>query len=129
MTSIEQLERETEQTRARLGETIDELREMTPGRILDEILDYAKDGGGEFVRRMGQQVADNPAPAIMIGAGLVWMMTGTGKLSTGSAQRAGISNGNQASGLADSPGLCSAGRKRVGPWHRCRDEPLCIGAY
>src|ERR1700722_14926427 len=113
MTSTEQLERETEQKRARLGETIDELREMTPGRVLDEILDYAKDGGGEFVRRIGQQVAANPAPAIMIGAGLVWMMTGTGKLSPGSAQRAGISNGNQSSSLAGSLGSAAQGAKEL----------------
>jgi ElaB/YqjD/DUF883 family membrane-anchored ribosome-binding protein len=107
MKSTDQLEMETEESRARLGETIDQLKAMTPGRVLDEVLDYAKDGGGEFLRRMGQQVADNPAPAIMIGAGLVWMMSGTGKLSKANVSAPGVSNG--VSGVGSNGGLSALG--------------------
>src|ERR1700704_3315168 len=87
MTSTEQLERETEQTRARLAETLEELRSMTPGRVVDEVLDYAKTGGGDFLRnvgtKLGHQVSENPLPAALIGAGIVWMMMSDGKAHNG----------------------------------------------
>ena len=87
MTSTEQLERETEQTRARLTETLEELRSMTPGRVVDEVLDYAKTGGGDFLRNMGSklghQVAENPLPAALIGAGVIWLMMSDGKAHNG----------------------------------------------
>jgi len=91
MASTEQLERETEQTRARLAETLEELKTMTPGRVLDEVLDYAKEGGGDLLRGLGRQVSDNPIPAALIGAGLVWMMVGHGKTNGSTAPR---TNGN-----------------------------------
>jgi hypothetical protein len=51
MSSSAQLEREAEQTRTHLSQTLAELRErITPGQLLDQRVDYAKDsGGGEFV--------------------------------------------------------------------------------
>src|SRR4029079_17735609 len=91
MASTEQLERETEQTRARLAETLEELKAMTPGRVLDEVLDYAKEGGGDLLRGLGRQVLDNAVPAQLIGAGLVWMMMGTGKTNGAGTPRL---NGN-----------------------------------
>src|SRR5256885_10723068 len=87
MASTEQLERQTEQTRARLAETLEELRSMTPGRVVDEVLDYAKAGGGDFLRnvgsKLGTQIADNPVPAALIGAGIVWLMMSDGKAHNG----------------------------------------------
>ena len=104
MTSTEQLERETEQTRARLAETLEELRSMTPGRVVDEVLDYAKTGGGDFLRNMGSklghQVAENPLPATLIGAGIVWLMMSDGKARNGNATKI-RANGN-GSGWSDS---------------------------
>src|SRR4249920_1073077 len=91
MASTQQLERETEQTRARLAETLEELKTMTPGRVLDEVLDYAKEGGGDLMRGLGRQVTDNPIPAVLIGAGLMWMMMGHGKTNGTTMPR---SNGN-----------------------------------
>jgi ElaB/YqjD/DUF883 family membrane-anchored ribosome-binding protein len=105
MTSTEQLERETEQTRARLAETLEELKTMTPGRVLDEVLDYAKEGGGDLLRGLGRQVSENPMPAALIGAGLVWMMMGHGKTNGSSAPRVngdGRSTGETFSSAADS---------------------------
>ena len=63
MTTSEQLERETEMTRAEIVGALTELRErMTPGRIVDEAFDFARDGrAGQFVRNLGRQAADNPA--------------------------------------------------------------------
>jgi hypothetical protein len=64
---------ETEQTRARLTETLDELRAMSPGRVLDEVLDFAKESGGEMLRGLGRQISENPIPPALIAAGIVWM--------------------------------------------------------
>jgi len=105
MASTEQLERETEQTRARLAETLEELKAMTPGRVLDEVLDYAKEGGGDLLRGLGRQVSDNPVPAALIGAGLVWMMMGNGKTNGVGAPRVngnGHGTGEALSDAADS---------------------------
>jgi hypothetical protein len=91
MTSTEQLERETEQTRARLAGTLEELRSMTPGRVVDEVLDYTKAGGADLLRNLGHQVSENPLPAALIGVGIVWYMMSTGKSSNGMS---GIGNGS-----------------------------------
>ncbi len=89
MRNSEQLEREAEQTRAQLTQTLDELRErITPGELVDQAVDYAKEsGGGDFVRNMGRQMADNPLPVCLMGAGLAWLML-SNRRSTTSDMRA-----------------------------------------
>ena len=113
MTSTEQLERETEQTRARLAETLDELRSMTPGRVVDEVLDYAKAGGGDFLRnvgnKLGHQVSENPLPAALIGAGIVWMMMSEGRGQNGLT--AATRNGGNGNGRAWSDSMSDTGTK------------------
>jgi hypothetical protein len=72
----QQLEEEAEQNRARLAQTLDELRErVTPGQVLDQLLDYAGNGtGAEIVRTLGQQVRRNPLSVALVGTGLAWLM-------------------------------------------------------
>lgn len=72
----DRIEAEVEETRARLARTIEEIRDrMSPGQILDQAIDYARDsGGGEFTRNLGRQVRDNPLPILLIGAGIGWLM-------------------------------------------------------
>jgi len=57
------------------------------GNQSDEVLDYAKTGGGDFLRNMGSklghQVAENPLPAALIGAGVIWLMMSDGKAHNG----------------------------------------------
>jgi hypothetical protein len=76
MSSSEQLEREAAATRARIEETLAELRmRISPGQIADQAIGYARQSGGsEFVRHLGQQVTDNPLPVALMGAGLAWLM-------------------------------------------------------
>jgi hypothetical protein len=76
MTNSERLEREADQTRAELLGTLQELRRrMTPGQVVDQLVDYARDsGGGAFFRNLGRQVADNPLPLTLMGASLAWLM-------------------------------------------------------
>src|SRR6266481_978377 len=83
--SSEQLEQESERTRARLAETIEELRaRLTPGQVVDQLIDYAREGGaGEFVRNFGHEVRRNPLPVTLIGAGIAWLMMANGRSQGG----------------------------------------------
>jgi len=70
----EQLEREAEVARSNLAADLDELRHrMTPGQIVDEVVDYAQDSPvGEFARNLMRDLRDNPLPLLLIGAGIAW---------------------------------------------------------
>ncbi len=76
MATSEQLEREAEATRAQIAATLDELRSrIRPGQVVDQLVDYARDSGGaDFLRNFGRQVAGNPIPVALVGAGLAWLM-------------------------------------------------------
>src|SRR2546430_17435755 len=78
MTYSEQLERETESCRRQLADTLDELRaRMTPGEVVDQLVDYAKDTtGGLFFQNLRQQVANNPLPVPLMSAGFAWLICG-----------------------------------------------------
>jgi Protein of unknown function (DUF3618) len=80
MTYSEQLELETESCREQLTDTLDELRmRMTPGEVVDQLIDYARDTtGGKFFENLKQQVASNPLPVALMGASLAWLMSGKG---------------------------------------------------
>jgi gas vesicle protein len=58
---------------------------MSPGRVLDEVLDFAKDSGGDMLRGLGRQVSDNPMPTVLIAAGIIWMTMGN-KSTNGTAR-------------------------------------------
>ncbi|MBO1073320.1 DUF3618 domain-containing protein [Roseomonas marmotae] len=77
--SAADIEADVEQTRARVTQTIDALRDsMSPGQIMDQVVDYARgSGGAEFVRNLGTSVRDNPLPVLLIGAGIGWMLLGS----------------------------------------------------
>ena len=79
--SSERLEQESEQTRLRLAESLDELRaRLTPGQVVDQLVDYASEAGaGEFVRNLGRDVRQNPLPVTLIGAGIGWLMMLNGR--------------------------------------------------
>lgn len=89
MASSEQLEREAEATRARIAATLAELRtRISPGQMLDDALDHARDGNGaELVRNLGRQAADNPVPVALLGAGLAWLMLAQRKSANGKGTR------------------------------------------
>jgi hypothetical protein len=78
MTHAEQLERETEQARAEIAHTLDELRScMTPGHILDQFADRMNAGAATaFARNLRDQAVNNPLPVTLIGTGLAWLMLG-----------------------------------------------------
>jgi Protein of unknown function (DUF3618) len=74
-TETERLERETEQTRAQLEQTLGELRaRMSPGHLLDQATDYFRNSGGRtYLHNLREEVVHNPVPITLIGAGIAWL--------------------------------------------------------
>lgn len=87
MSHAEQLERETEQTRAAIADTLDELRAcMTPGHVLNQLADRMSDGStAAFARNLRDQSVNNPLPVALIGTGLAWLMLGRRATRSGDA--------------------------------------------
>lgn len=108
MTHSAQLERETEQTRARVEQTLDELRaRMSPGQLLDQASGYLRTSGGRvFVDNLRHQVVDNPLPVTLIGAGIAWLAL------SGAISRNGNGHLRRAGDRADRPGNGGAYRGR-----------------
>jgi ElaB/YqjD/DUF883 family membrane-anchored ribosome-binding protein len=85
--SPEQIEREIEQTRSRLGRDIDELgNRLSPQNLKEEAKTAIKDAAqgavsnvGEQARRTGSRlvevIRENPLPVIAVGAGVTWLLT------------------------------------------------------
>src|SRR3984893_4821862 len=82
-TQSEQLERKAHQVRARLTETLEELRaRMTPGQVVDQLADYAREGlAAEFFRNLAREIRENPLPLALIGAGVAWLIIASSQAS------------------------------------------------
>lgn len=74
-TETERLEREAEQTRAQLEQTLGELRaRMSPGQLLDQAGDYFRNSSGRaYLHNLREEVVHNPVPITLIGAGIAWL--------------------------------------------------------
>jgi ElaB/YqjD/DUF883 family membrane-anchored ribosome-binding protein len=74
--SPQQYEREAEATRHRLAQRLDELSDrLTPGHVFDEMLTYARGGGGTFLRAFSNAARENPIPTFLIGAGCMMFLS------------------------------------------------------
>lgn len=70
-----ELQRELEQQRNRVENTIDEIQQkLSPGQLVDEMLAYTKGGGGEFLSSLQRNVTANPLPVALLGVSLAWLM-------------------------------------------------------
>jgi predicted small metal-binding protein len=86
--SPEQIQREIQQTRSEMSDTLDAIRDkLSPGEILDQAIAYfrsnssgSRAGVGEtashWANSLGDTVKQNPVPVALIGAGLAWLMMG-----------------------------------------------------
>lgn len=81
MKSSERLEQETDEARARVTNTLEELRaRVTPGQLVDQVIDYARDSsGGAFFNNLGRQVVDNPLPVALLGMSIAWLAIASGR--------------------------------------------------
>lgn len=69
------LERDIDRTRASLGGTVDAPEsKLSLGELLDQALGLVRQHGGEFARKLGRSVRNDPVPVILAGVGLAWMM-------------------------------------------------------
>jgi hypothetical protein len=77
------LEREIEETRWQLSGTLQELRgRMTPGRVVDQVIDYIRDSpAAEFVGNLRREVQENPLPLALIGIGIAWLLVASSRTS------------------------------------------------
>jgi hypothetical protein len=77
------LDREAEDTLWQLSGTLEELRgRMTPGRVVDQVVGYARAGpAAEFLRNLGREVRENPMPLVVIGIGILWLLLATNRTS------------------------------------------------
>jgi hypothetical protein len=81
--SSEEIEREVEATRGDLDRTVEALKEkMTPGQLVDEVMDAMGGPVQEMAANLGAQVRANPLPLALIGAGVAWLIFGRGSSSS-----------------------------------------------
>jgi Protein of unknown function (DUF3618) len=74
--SSAEIEREVQQSRAEVEQTLDALQaRLSPGQLVDQAVGYFREGrGGEFARSLGDSITQNPIPLALVGVGLAWMM-------------------------------------------------------
>ena len=98
-TQSEQLERKAHQVRARLTETLEELRAgMTPGQVVDQLAGYAREGpAAEFFRNLARQIWENPLPLTLIGAGIAWLIIASSQSSRARAKHSTVSEAGEIS--------------------------------
>jgi len=77
------LEREAEETLWQLSGTLEELRaRMTPGRVVDQVIDYTRDSAAtDLLRNIGREVRQNPMPLVLVGIGILWLLLASNRTS------------------------------------------------
>lgn len=116
--SVREYEQAASQTRQRLASTLDELADnLTPGRVLDEVMSYAKSGGGNFLRGLGNAAAENPLPTLMIGLGAAMFLSGKGRMEDVVGMFRSANGGGADSGRSRMSGVSTGPRDYGAPVH------------
>lgn len=70
----ENIENDIHATRRSIGDKIERIQErLSPGDVVDNVVDFARTNGGAVAGGIGRTLRDNPVPAAMIGAGILWL--------------------------------------------------------
>ena len=87
--SAAELERDAEAARAKVADTAEFIRnKMSPGQLIDEFTGmFAGGDGSAALANLKSQIRDNPLPLTLVGAGLAWLMLGSGSSGSSSAHR------------------------------------------
>lgn len=120
------LAHEADFARAELEHTFEALeRRLSPGEIMDQMLDLVRRNGGEFGTNLMTQVRNNPMPTLLAGAGLTWLMTssahppereagGTGRLADHASAAASATRGAGRQARDAMHGAAEAARSAAG---------------
>ncbi|MGE3717636.1 MAG: DUF3618 domain-containing protein [Bauldia sp.] len=69
------IESDIRATQARIDHTIDSLKtKLSPGDLLNQVLGFVKEEGGEIGHNAYRQVKENPIPLAVMAAAMAWMM-------------------------------------------------------
>lgn len=80
MKSAADVEREVETSRSNLDRTMEALKDkMTPGQLFDEASRALGSTGQQVFSKFVEQAKENPMPLAVMGLGLAWLMTSSGK--------------------------------------------------
>ena len=64
---------------------------MTPGQVIDQLIDYAREGpAAGFGRNFAREIRENPLPLVLIGIGIAWLMVASSRSSRDVIANAGI---------------------------------------
>jgi hypothetical protein len=86
--SPQEIEREIELSRRNMSQTLDAIQErLSPGEIMDQVVEYFRSGrgdditrgAGQFVSNLGRSIRDNPIPVALIGTGIAWLIISGGR--------------------------------------------------
>jgi hypothetical protein len=151
--SPQQIEEDINETRAQLGELLDELeRKLAPRHLFERGVDMLKDSMSGDASAIGETLRGYPMPLALIGLGIGWMAisatTGRGKVGDATADvapshgapepypvdAAGYAYAREKSGAAmatawetaEAPDQRVAARRRFGAL--LADHPLAVGA-
>jgi hypothetical protein len=73
--SPDEIEQDITHTRAHIDRTLDALTaRLSPGALMDQALQTARDTGGEFTLNLGRTIRENPVPTALLGIGVGWLM-------------------------------------------------------
>lgn len=61
-------------TRRSIDDKVERIqRRLSPGDVVDSVVDFARTNGGAIAGGIGRGVRDNPVPVALIGAGVLWL--------------------------------------------------------
>ncbi|WP_349370443.1 DUF3618 domain-containing protein [Salinarimonas sp.] len=143
MNRMTDLERDIEESRARLDRTIDQLQDrMTYSGVADDVIGTARRYGyGPQIERAAEAIRENPIPVLLVAAGIGWLalsMTSTARRREArrDLQRRGVwdrpPRRHVAGDTSGEPGLDDGDRRREarrdlerrGVWDRPARRPL-----
>lgn len=76
--SVEELEQQAERARARVDDTISEIKQASSTeQIVEQVASALNGGPGDFLRNLGKTVKDNPVPTALLAISAVWLASAT----------------------------------------------------
>ncbi|RVT84202.1 DUF3618 domain-containing protein [Rhodobacteraceae bacterium CCMM004] len=82
--SSAEIEREIEQERSALTDSIDRLQDQfSPERLVETVTAQFRENGGDMARSIGRAAKDNPIALALTGVGIAWLIAGSGSGSRG----------------------------------------------